>query len=218
MPQKEKHYVAKLKAPLMSLGASGALGKALVFFGWKGLDVVREYVIPTNPQTTGQTTQRGYLTAAVAAIHAALGLAANPLAEDDISAYALLGSTRKTPRTWFNEVVKAWLDAKVLGRIPVIYRDGEVIDETVTSIDITIRISEETASQLAAGRYYFGTSKTSLVHSVAASVTPGVLVELVAQDLSAFLTAGIKYFFQFRPNVGDPCQGNNSGIYYFTAD
>jgi len=49
--------MAKLKAPLMSLGASGALGKALVFFGWKGLDVVREYVIPANPKTTAQNTQ-----------------------------------------------------------------------------------------------------------------------------------------------------------------
>ncbi|GAH96000.1 unnamed protein product, partial [marine sediment metagenome] len=37
--------MAKLKGPLFSLGASQQLGKALVFFGWKGLDVVREYVI-----------------------------------------------------------------------------------------------------------------------------------------------------------------------------
>jgi len=40
--------VSKLKAPLLSLGASGQIGKSLVFFGWKGLDVVREYVIPSN--------------------------------------------------------------------------------------------------------------------------------------------------------------------------
>lgn len=64
--------MAKLKAPLMSLGAAGQLGKSIVFFPWKGLDCVREYVIPSNPNTTAQQTQRAYMTAAVAAFHAAL--------------------------------------------------------------------------------------------------------------------------------------------------
>ncbi|GAI66183.1 unnamed protein product, partial [marine sediment metagenome] len=65
--------MAKLKAPLMSLGASGQLGKSLVFFGWKGLDVVREYVIPSNPQTDLQTTQRDYLTEIVTRLHTVQG-------------------------------------------------------------------------------------------------------------------------------------------------
>ena len=54
--------MAKLKAPLLSLGASGAIGRSIVFFPWKGLDCAREYVIPSNPKSTGQLTQRGYLT------------------------------------------------------------------------------------------------------------------------------------------------------------
>ena len=60
--------MAKLKAPLLSFGASGAIAKSLVYFPWKGLNVVREYVIPSNPKSTLQVTQRGYLAAAVAVI------------------------------------------------------------------------------------------------------------------------------------------------------
>ena len=80
--------MAKVKAPLFGFGASGKLGNALVYFGWKGLNVVREYVIPANPRTTAQVTQRGYLTGAVAKVHAAQARPANALDELDTSAYA----------------------------------------------------------------------------------------------------------------------------------
>ncbi|GAI58010.1 unnamed protein product, partial [marine sediment metagenome] len=75
-------------APLFSLGASQQLGKALVFFNWKGLNVVREYVVPSNPDTIPQQTQRNYLRNAVARIHAAQADAAHPLALIDQTAYA----------------------------------------------------------------------------------------------------------------------------------
>jgi len=57
--------MAKVKAPLLSLGASGKLGNTLVGFTWKGIKVMREYVIPANPQTADQTTQRNLFTDAV---------------------------------------------------------------------------------------------------------------------------------------------------------
>jgi len=209
--------MAKLKAPLMSLGASGALGKALVFFPWKGIDAVREYVIPSNPKTALQTTQRGYLTACVAQIHAAQALAAHPLDELDTSAYARLGGTRKTPRTWFNEMVKLWIDCKILADKPVVYTDGTVTTATVGAIDIELYQLEETADDLVAGKFYFGSSKTNLIHSVAATVTPHVSVALAAEDCAAFLTAGVKYYFQFRPDVADDAEGANSGIYTFVG-
>src|SRR3989304_1243517 len=58
--------MAKLKAPLLSFGASGKLADTLVYFPWKGLAVVRSYVIPANPNSAGQQTQRGIPTGAVA--------------------------------------------------------------------------------------------------------------------------------------------------------
>lgn len=59
--------MAIVRTPLLSFGASGKLAKTLVFFGWKGLDVAREYVVPTNPRTAAQTTQRTLFTDMVAA-------------------------------------------------------------------------------------------------------------------------------------------------------
>ena len=50
--------MAKVTGPLYSMGASGKLGNAIVFFPWKGLNVVREWLIPTNKKSTGQGDQR----------------------------------------------------------------------------------------------------------------------------------------------------------------
>jgi len=59
--------MAIARTPLLSFGATGKLAKTLVFFPWKGLDVVREYVIPTNPNTAAQATQRTLFSATVSA-------------------------------------------------------------------------------------------------------------------------------------------------------
>ncbi|GAH63893.1 unnamed protein product, partial [marine sediment metagenome] len=157
--------MAKLKAPLMSLGAAGQLGKALVFFGWKGLDVVREYVVPANPKTSLQTTQRGYITTGVAMIHTAQADEDEPLDEADQIAYSALASISGKVMTWFNMAVKLWLDVKVAGKDPVIYSHFYPIDLDVTAFHIGLYVNEETPSSVAAGKFYFGTSKTNLIHS-----------------------------------------------------
>jgi len=201
----------------MSLGAAGQLGKALVFFAWKGLNCVREYVIPSNPKTSGQTTQRGYLTSAVAAIHAAQAAAAHALVSVDVSAYALWATVVKSATTWFNQAVKNWVDLLVAGDIPCVYSDFSIPSTSVGAITINLYLNEETGSSLADGKFYFGTSKTALLHTEAADVAAGDHVEISAKDLSAFLTAGVKYFVQFRPDIGDDCEGAYSGIYHFVA-
>lgn len=72
--------MAKLQAPCFSLGASGALGKDIVYGSWKGIDTVRSYAIPANPRTASQQTQRAFMTAAVAEWHAALYTALDAVA------------------------------------------------------------------------------------------------------------------------------------------
>jgi len=209
--------MAKLNGPLFSLGASGAIAKTLVYFPWKGINSVRRWLVPANPQSAAQTTQRGYFTEAVDAVHAALADATHPFTEADKTGYALLGSTHPTPRTWFNECVKGRAAVRVAGNIPVLYKSEAVTDTTANSINLILYIQEATASQLASGKFWFGTSRTALIHSIAATVTPGTSVALANADCSAFLTAGVKYFFQFRPDAADPCEGALSGIYTFTA-
>jgi len=209
--------MAKVKAPLLSFSAAGQIAETLVYFTWKGLDVVRQYVIPANPNTAKQQTQRGYLTAAVAKVQAVRTQAANPLDADDTAAYSLWASALGIVMTWFNAIVKNWLDLEVAGDVPVIYSDGTVTTPTAAAIDLILYLNEKTGSQLAAGKFYFGSSKTALINAKAATVTPGATVALTAEDCSAFLTAGVKAFWQFRPNVADPCEGAHSGIYYFYA-
>jgi len=209
--------VAKLKAPLLSLGAAGAIGKTLVFFAWKGIDAVREYVIPTNPKTAEQTTQRGYLTAAVAAIHAAQALTENPLDQDDQVANSALATAKGKIMTWFNQMTKLWVDVKVDAKVPIVYRDGHALDPTVTAVDLRIYISEETGSTLAAGAFFLGLTKTNLHHGYAGEIFDGVRVALDDADIDAWANTGDKIWWQFRPASGDGCEGANSGIYHFTA-
>lgn len=210
--------MAKLKAPLLSLGAAGAVGKSIVYFGWKGIDCVREYVIPSNPKTAAQNTQRGYLTAAVAAIHAAQADADDPLKEADQIAYSTWAQALGKIQTWFNRICANWIDVAVAGKTSVVYHDMDFVDKSHDNISLNVKIHEETASDLADGKWYFGTSKTNLINAVAATVLAGVNVSLSDVDLSAFLTTGTKYFVQFRPDAGDDCEGAYSGIYSFVAE
>lgn len=50
--------MAKVKGPILSISASGQLGKAMVFGSWRGVAYARQHVTPANPQSTEQTTTR----------------------------------------------------------------------------------------------------------------------------------------------------------------
>ena len=199
--------MAKLKAPLLSLGASGAIGKAIVFFNWKGLNVAREYIAPSNPKTTAQNTQRGYLTAAVTAIHAAQVVTPGPIAAIDITAYALWGSIFSTPRTWFNQVCKNWLDQKRATKIPVIYRGGTI---TPGNDLITFKLlNTEESSAITNGEVRWGTSKTALVNAqavTAAEIEAGIAITGMPDKTKCYL--------QYRALLPVGFIGAYSGIYY----
>ena len=103
--------MAKVKGPLMSMGATGQLGKSLVFMTWKGIKDVRSHVIPSNPQTDGQMAQRTIMTDAVAAFHA---LALNDL---DRAAYNVLASIQSAIMSGFNIFCKMFIDNTLLENI-----------------------------------------------------------------------------------------------------
>ncbi|MFZ2153989.1 MAG: hypothetical protein WAV16_02045 [Candidatus Moraniibacteriota bacterium] len=50
--------MCKVTGPMHSDGASGQFAKSMVFGNWKGVNVVRKYVIPANPMSSGQGDQR----------------------------------------------------------------------------------------------------------------------------------------------------------------
>jgi len=190
----------------------------MVFFGWKGLNVVREYVVPSNPKTALQVTQRAYVTAAVAAIHAAQADATHPMLSIDQVAYSALAAAKGKIMTWFNQVVKLWVDVAVDAKTSVVYHAAVFGAKTAAAFEFHLYITEETASDLAAGTFYFGTSKTNLINTEACDINPGSYVYINVVNLAAFLTVGVKYYVQFRPDSGDPCEGADSGIYNFVAE
>ena len=101
--------MAKTQAPLFGFGASGQLGEAIVFGRWKGIDVARKYVVPANPDTAAQNTQRGYMTSAVAEWHDAT----NVLTATDKEAWNRYAGTLAAPMSGFNAFCKSQIDAKI---------------------------------------------------------------------------------------------------------
>lgn len=197
--------MAKLKAPLLSLGASGAIGKTLVFFAWKGLNVVREYVIPTNPRTKPQTTQRDYLTDIVGKIHAAQASETHPLTAIDVRAYALWASVVQAATTWFNQAVRNGVDQLVKGLRECVFSGG------VTTPDAEQLTVEVWSIGIAptAGKFRYGTSKTALINSIDSTPVGGSNAAIISD-----LTTGVKYFWQFVPTEPGTILGTKSGIYY----
>ena len=209
--------MAKLKAPLLSLGAAGAIGKTLVYFPWKGIDCVREYVIPANPDTPLQGAQRDKLTEMVAAIHTAQAMPNYPLVSADQIAYSALATAKGKIMTWFNMAVKLGLDALRLADGYTVYSWGKIVDLDKDDFRPRIYITDDGVTQCAHGTFYLGTTKTNLIQSIPAIVDAGVRADLVDGTGFSGLTAAKKYFWQFRPDPGDACEGSNSGIYYAYA-
>lgn len=200
--------MAKLKAPLLSLGASGAIGKTMVFFGWKGLDVVREYVIPTNPKSTKQVTQRNLLTAAVAEFHAAL------YDEDDMTAWALFASTFPTPRTGFNTMVREHLYQALADGTWVRMHDVTVEPLAGGGATVTMETSETNPAQIA---LFYGYSKTNQPLNVGCdSIEAGLAtftIPAITEGKEVYLTIrGVEVTYKTKTyNEG------RTGLYHYTA-
>ena len=50
--------MTKVTAPFLSLGASGSIASTLTASKWRGRPYMRQRVVPSNPQTAGQTQTR----------------------------------------------------------------------------------------------------------------------------------------------------------------
>lgn len=195
--------MAKLTAPLFSFGASGQLGKALVYANWKGIDDVRTYVIPSNPRSSSQLTQRGYFTDALDLWHN-LGLTA-----DDIEAWNRDATASSRPQSGFNRFVGSYINIRVdgiTGPNTAMGFNGGIVDSGAGQVDMTV---EEDGSA-AAVEFRWGYSPTSLINSAAGVEAANVWTAAnvpVASNTTVYAQAIMK-------NVGgDPI--GYTGIYRF---
>ena len=121
------------------------------------------------------------MTAAVDEFHTALYSAI------DVVAWALLGTLRATPRTGFNEMVKAHIDEAILGNTwePI----HDVVVSAVVSAGFTINLFKVSAGNIPTLRY--GTRKTFLPNTM-------VFTDLTLDDWQAIVTglaADTVYYF-----------------------
>lgn len=50
--------MAKTTAPALSFGAGGSIAKTMVYSKWRGINYVRQHVVPANPRTAAQQSVR----------------------------------------------------------------------------------------------------------------------------------------------------------------
>jgi len=207
--------MAKLKGPLFSLGASQQIGKALVYFPWKGLNVVREYVVPSNPQTPLQQAQRTRLTNAVKEIHNEQAEISNTLGPTDVTAYATWAGVIQTATTWFNQAIRHVIDRSVLSLSYAIFRGGAFSAIGAAGFKFDIYSNRITAGSIITGQFKYGTSKTALLSTQAA--TPALPAKRMDATFAGLATK-TKYYVQFEALTTAPDWANiKSGIYHVTT-
>jgi len=192
--------MAKVTGPLFSLSASGQIAKTLVFMKWKGIDDVRKYVIPANPNTAAQQAQRAFITAALAMWHVTDWIAA------DLTAWNLLATTLGKVMSGFNAFVKLFVDANVAGKTY-----ASCSNYAPTPADTTASIEfDTTLTGVLEATLKYGVSKTAMVEGEDQAAAAGVLTFALTG-----LTASTKYFCKVIPKDADELA--YSGIYTFTT-
>jgi hypothetical protein len=174
--------MAKVNAPLFSFGATGKLGKSLVFIKWKGIAAVRQYLIPANPKSAGQVAQRTKLTNAVAAWHTVT------LTSDDQTAWNALASLAAKPLSGFNQFVKEHIRIIAAGDTYELLTAGAVAAGGAGEIDVQIDSGDGTTVIQAK----WGLKKTLLLTEEALTYSAGTWSGTVTG-----LTTGTRYFVQF---------------------
>lgn len=190
--------MAKLSAPLLSLRASASVGKAITFFTWKGINVARQYVVPANPRSDDQLTQRQNLEDAVTEWHAAAYTAG------DKTAWNRFAGTLAKTMSGFNAMVQAWVNEKILAN--VWYRIMGVSCYYEGANALNIRCESDNAAPLPI--CYYGVSKTNLANQVTGIWQPSGFFAFSLVGL----TADTLYYYTIKRGVSGSNYGR-SGIY-----
>ncbi|MGQ9847534.1 MAG: hypothetical protein ACUVQP_08560 [Bacteroidales bacterium] len=189
--------MAKVNMPLLGISATGQLGKSLVYFNWKGLNVVRRYIIPTNPRSGLQQTQRGYFSDAIEAFHNA------NFTVEDRQAWNTLASLSPSPMSGFNAFIQGYISALISEMSFTILRNMNISNRTSSSATITFNIGSDKNSKL-----FWGTSKTFMSNQVTGSFSSGV----VTFNLTDLPPSSNIYFRVFNTATGE---AGFTGIYSF---
>ncbi len=165
--------MAKVTGPLMSMSASGKLGNAIVFFPWKGLHVVREWLKPANPKTGTQGDSRviaGALGRSTSVVHTTSAFAA------EIRAYMATGLT------WPSAISKYMIDNVV--------NDGTAWDALVTEYEAHTAVADFDSEAAALNLQAFDLAYKAM----ADNAEPGAILYCLAKFSTAWELLGTKGF------------------------
>ena len=147
--------MAKVEGPLFSIDAGGKIAKSLVNMKRKGRHDVRRYVIPVNPKSDDQKTQRNYLKEAVFAWKN------DGYTEVDIESWNLYAKTYGDMTSGYNMFLRHKINANKEGKEWAKLYDYVVVNLTKVDTNISIKTPEETGARL-----YIGTSPKVMVRAI----------------------------------------------------
>jgi len=170
--------MAKVTGPLLSMDARGKIADSIVFMGWKGIQTVRKFVIPANPNTQAQQDVRAYMTNAVGRYRDASMLGPDKVAWD---AYA---ATEAKPMSGFNSYCKTDINIQKAELAPLLLVGFELDVATPSQIDVTVNSTVGKDITV-----YWGVKPSRLDDSDDMVDTAGVYTYTIPT-----LTPGVKYY------------------------
>ena len=196
--------MAKVTGPLFSIDASGKLADSIVFSKWRGINTVRQWAKPANPNTAGQQAVRIAFSDTVDDYHTITG--------DDKGAWSLRAAGK--PLSGFNLLMGLSIKAKTtIDDFNLIKSVAATDPTTVASTGITISATSEFAGT---GRLMYGTKAGTYFDEVPITFTAATEVEAEIVDL----IEGVEYFYrivQDQAVEGTDEISGSTGDYSFTA-
>jgi hypothetical protein len=185
--------MSKVTGPLMSLDASGTIGKTVVFSKWKGQNYTRLRVVPLNKQTDDQQDVRIKLGSVGYALSFCY-VGEDP--ETDSNFVIAAREAAPAGQSWISNAVK-----KICGSAFSTFDDSSTDYGVLEAGDKTIY--ETAAGNL--GLAAFTIAETGTVESVAAGLQLYMLLRFAITEMNYELSAG---------TLGDPDAG---GLAAFVA-
>lgn len=198
--------MAKVTSPLLSLGASGTIGKTMVYGKWKGINTVRLRVDPANPQSAAQTVQRGFLAVVVAFWRGFLvGLLGKAAWNRDATSG---GKAQSGFNAFTSSAVKC--SAQVADASFAVGCSDQSVDGIV--IDMLNLDDGSTGDEATDFTLHVGTTPSQMLNSYTAAIAAGSLTFAVDADFNA---DDIVYV-QVTKTAGDITAAKRSGIFLLT--
>lgn len=139
--------MAKVLMPLLGTVARGQIGKVMVYFPWKGINAVRSYVVPANPNTAGQQGVRGWFKDAVLQWRS-LGFTA--LDRSSYNAWALLDARSLSG---FNEYMSGNMKVRSTGKTYSYPYNLRLTSDNVGQLSIKVKAKDDVSDYTVTAYY-----------------------------------------------------------------